>query len=264
MMDSLKTRVIRRFKAAASNVVPMNQKRPKSPAVLIHGRKYSLSNYWPMMSDVEEMAPEGGGGARLINVGGGRFRYLWVYDTDRKIVAMWRYSDGDEKVHERDSTAKHHIYALEKKGQLNRVTHDEFVAVEREMSRRQDDTIRALKKTIEENATEWDHRVKDILKKWFDDRVRPEMDRKIAEFEKGVLPFGFKSVVDDPRTRERQARGFIMSQVLTVFSEARAYQHVTDEVGFDAYEPPDGDQQAVQWEYHNQVQELGEEYLRGY
>lgn len=262
-MDSLKTRVIRRFKAA-SNVVPLNQKR-RSPAVLIHGRKYALSDYFPMMDDLQEaLAPEQGGGARLVDMGSGRYSYLWVYDTDRKIVAMWRYSDGDEKYHSRAAISERYIYVLEKKGQLNRATHEEFVQVEREMVKRQEDTIRALKKTIEENATEWDRRVRSILEQWFKDRIRPEMDRKLAEYHSGVLPFGFKSDDQDPRSKERKVRSFIMTQVLTVFSEARAYQHVTDEVGFDAYEPPDGDQQAVQWEYHNLVQELGEEYLRGF
>lgn len=112
-MDDLRDRILQRFKQAGP-VVPFPH-HPKVPTLLLHGRKYSLSDYWPMSSDLEEMANPEGGGAKLITGPGNRFRYLWLYDTERQILAMWRASDGNEKRHDRIRENAHDIYTLEKK-----------------------------------------------------------------------------------------------------------------------------------------------------
>lgn len=254
-------RVARRFKEGG--VVQLKPKGPRVPSVLIHGRKYALSNYWPMMGDLEEMGG-GEGGARLITPpeGSNKWRYLWAFDTDRKILGMWRYSDGDEKLNDRASSHQHLIVTLEKKGQLNRVTHEEMVLVEREMQKRQDDTIRALKQTIKENETDWDRQVADILKKHFEDEIYPVIDRRLKELENGVVPFGFK-MHDYPKSREDQMRTFVVTQEVSKFKQEMAYDLVTKEVGYDAWEPPHGgDGQAVQWAWHELIEATYDKYLR--
>jgi hypothetical protein len=254
----MRAKIVSRFKG--SGVTPLRV-RPRVPTLLIHGRRYVTSNYWPMMSGVADA----GGGARLIDTGGGNvFRYLWVYDTDRKIVTMWRHSDGDEKLSDTASSHAHDVVVLEKKGQLNRVTHEEFVAVERFMKERQDDTIKSLKRTIEENATEWDHRVADILKDYFDKSVRPEIVRRLKELKSGIIPFGFKVNEDllHHKSKEDQMKVFIITAALAKFTQQLAYDVVSKEVGFDAYEPPNGgDGQAVQWEWHSLIEKTYEEFL---
>lgn len=256
---SLHKRVVQRFKGGG--VIPL---RVRVPTLAIHGRKYALSDYWPMFSDVQEsMAPSEGGGARLLKPeGGNRFRYLWALDSDRKMLTMWRVSDGDEKVHDRMSSMSSYIHALEKKGQLNRVTHEEFLAIERFMHHRYEETLQNLKQLIRENEDDWDRRVKTILQDWFDAKLRPEITRRIAEVEAGVLPFGFKvnDRILEHKTPEQQAKSFVVSQVLGKFDQAKAYDIVSEAVGFDAYEPPQGDNQAVQWAWHELLERVYEEF----
>jgi len=251
-------RIARRFKQGVG-VVQLKPKGPRVPSVLIHGRKYALSNYWPMLSDMSE--PEEGG-ARVIDVGGaGRYSWLWVYDTDRKVLAMWRYSDGDDKFFDRASSHAHLIVTLEKKGHLNRVTHEEFKLVEREMGHRYDSALKALKEIAETNATDWDRQVKDILTKHFEDEIYPNIDRQLENLKKGVMPFGFRYNEHIPKSREEQMQTFVVTQVLSKFTQAMAYDLVSKETGFNAYEPPDGgDNQAVQWTWNDLVEATYEKY----
>ncbi len=253
-------RLVQRF-LQAGNVVPLGSpKKPRVPTVLIRGTKYVLSDYWPMLGSGEDA---GSGGAKFINTGDPRFSYLWAYDMDRKVVAMWRYSDGDEKHFESASSSGHVVVVLERKGQLNRVTHEAFVNIEREMSKRQEDTRRALQKIIEENADDWDREVEKILKTHFEKVLYPEIDRRIKETETGIVPLGFKVNDNIPKSREDQLRVFVVTKVFADFNQDKAYDLVSKAVGYDAYEPPHGgDNQAVQWAYHDLVEKTYDKYLR--
>lgn len=236
--------------------------RPKVPVLLIHGRKYLLSDYWNMSDDLAGMgAKDEPGVAKLIDVGGNRFRYLWVYDTERGRLAMWRASDGDNKFDDRASSSTHYIYTLEKKGQLNRVTHAEYVEVERFMESRYEDTLKSLKEHLEEVATDWDKTVKTILENWFTSKIEPVIKRRLGELASGVIPFGFKvnENILAHKSAEEQAKTFIVSDSLKGFTQAKAYEIVSKEAGYDAYEPPQGDSQAVQWAWSDLV---GEAYDR--
>ena len=197
----LAKRVAERFTA---NVVPFKPKKPSGPTLLISGRKYVLSDYFPMLSGLaeEQTAP---GGARLITTGPPRFSYLWAYDTDKKFVAMWRVSDGDEKAGGSASHYTSDVVTLERKGQLNRVTHEEFRAIERYMSEQYHDTMAALKKYIAENANEWDKEAKEIAKELFEEKFLPRILAKFHEVEQGVTPLGFK--VNEHMLSHRIARG---------------------------------------------------------
>ncbi len=255
--------VAKRFREAGG-VVDFPSK-PKVPTTLIHGRKYLLSDYWPLGSSLEGMgSPEGaGGGARLIDLGGNRFRYLWIYDTDRGRLAMYRASDGNNKLDDRASSLTHYIYTLEKKGQLNRVTRQEFDQVDREMRNREDENLKALQKHLDEIATDWDKEVKKILEDWFERKIQPVIVRRLAELESGVIPFGFKvnEGILAHRSAEEQAKMFVIGQTLKSFTQAEAYKIVSEAVGYDAYEPPHGgDSQAVQWAWSDLVGEVYERF----
>jgi hypothetical protein len=259
MNVTTRKKVARRFKESAG-VVQM-PKRPRVPTILIRGKKYVLSNYWTALG---VSSNEEGPGARVIDTGGNdRFSFLWVYDTDRKMIAMWRHSEGNEKLYNRASQHTHDIVVLEKKGQLNRVTHEEMVIIEREMASREAETLRALKQTIEENATDWDRKVADILERHFQKEIYPAIDRRLAELEKGIVPFGFKYNDHIPKSREDQMKVFVVTNALSKFTEPAAYDLVSKTVGFDAYEPPDGgDGQAVQWAWHSLHEKTYDKYLR--
>lgn len=247
--------VVRRYRLGA-NVVPLK----RVPTLLIGGRRYVLSDYFPMMGQLTDMTA-----ARLIDVGGNRFRYLWIYDTERRMLRMWRASDGDDKFDDRASSHTHLIYTLEKKGQLNRVDHQEHQTIERYMSRKADDTLRRLQELAEEATTEWDHEVRRILRDYYERELKPEIKRRLREVESGVVPFGFRPNPNilQHRTEEEQLRQYVVTDTLKGFTQAVAYEIVSKEVGFDAYEPPQGDQQAVQWEWGNLLQAIYEEWGQG-
>ena len=222
----------------------------KGPSLAIGGRKYVLSDYWMMSEDL--LGPPSPGGAKLIDTGGSRFRYLWLYDTDKQVVAMWRASDGDEKAHDRVSHFTSQIYILEKRKQLNRVTHAEFQEVSRFMAHRADETLRSMKKLIEETATDWDRQVAAILDSWFKKEIKPDLDRRISELKSGVIPFGFKvnEAMLPHKNAIEQATTFLVSKAFERYNENAAYDYVSKVTGVDAWEPPNGDSQAVQWGWH--------------
>jgi hypothetical protein len=267
----LRKRLAERFRQAGP-VVPFSPKKPSNlkphgPVETIHGRKYVLSDFWPMGAEIADMAsPEGeAGGAKLIDTGGNRFRYLWVFDTDRKILTMWRHSDGDEKYSSHENSAMRDIFALEKKRQLNRVTHEEFQQVDREMKKRSDATLKSLKQWAKENESDLEKEASQILRAWFDRNIRPSLERRFSELDKGVVPFGFKvnPNILQYRSEKRQARQWLLTKALEGFDQAAAYTIVSKAVGYDAYDPPNGgDAQAVQWAWadfiENVVEELGD------
>lgn len=260
-MTRIVDRVVERYKAAGDVVKLRKPKGPKVPTLAIRGRKYALSDYWPFFSEVTES--EGEGGARLIDVGGGtRYRYLWAYDTDRQAITMWRVSDGEEKHYSRASGEQHLIVTLEKKGQLNRVTHDEFVDIERHMRQQHEATLQSLRQYLEENADDWDRRVKDILRDHYEKKLKPEIERRLSELDRGVKPFGFKvnPGILEFKSAEEQARSFVIANVLSKFTQEEAYKVVSNAVGFDAYEPPQGDPQAVQWQWGELLDEAYREF----
>ncbi len=256
-MDS--KRLAERFRQAGP-VVPLGAPKPHGPTEVIHGRRYVLSDWWSALGVGDLASPEGeGGGAKLIDTGGNRFRYLWIYDTDRKILAMWRHSDGDEKYHSHETSSMHEIFTLEKRKQLNRVTHAEFQQVEHEMSSRADDHLKALKQWSQEHQSDLEKQAITILDEWFEKNIRPSFERKLSELDKGVIPFGFKVNPDilQHRSEKRQVRQWLLTKALEGFDQAAAYKIVSKAVGYDAYDPPDGgDSQAVQWAWGDFIERV--------
>ena len=134
-MDAIIARVLQRY----SEVVPFRPRPPSGPTTEIGGKKYVLTDYSPFGGN--ELSDGGEGHARLIEVpsSGSKFKYLWAYDTDRKLVAAWRVTDGNEKAYGSAQQEMHHVVHLEKHGQLNRVTSGEFSHIEAEMRHREDE-----------------------------------------------------------------------------------------------------------------------------
>lgn len=251
-------RVAWRFKAA--NVVPFKPKKPSGPTLPIGGRKYALSDYFPFLSDMvgDEEKP---GGARLI-VNEPRFSYLWAYDTDKKFVAMWRVSDGDEKAGGSASHYTSEVIALERKGQLNRVTHEEFRAIERYMADQQRDTMASLKKYLAEHADDWDREAKEIAQELFDEKFLPRILAKFREVEQGVKPLGFKvkDFMLEHRSAEDQAKMFVSQPIMNDYT-LKAVDDFARKKGADPDNPP-GDIQALQWAHGDVIHEFYEHYFK--
>lgn len=236
-----------------SEVVPFSGK----PTITIKGSKYVLSDYWPAM-DVTAAA-------KLVEVEKGpRYRYLWVYDTDRKNLVMWRVSDGDEKVNDHGANNPT-IYVLDKRKQLNRVSHEKYLEVSKFMGNRNEEFVEALIARAKALSSDFEKQSYQLLLGWLDNNVRPNLERRISDLEKDIFPLGFK--VNDRllghHNKQDQARNWLVSKALEGFTVEKAYTIVSKIVGFDAGDPPEGiDNQAVQWAWSDVVQEFQEEYSR--
>lgn len=252
VMDTLARLVARRFHLASrvasqykANVVPLTPK-PTGPTIAIGGRKYALSDYWSMMEGLEESNDP-----RLILPEGptNKFRYLWAFDTDKRILGMWRVSDGDEKAFGRENQHSRDLVVLEKKRQLNRVTNEEFRGIERFMKGRQADALAAMKKYLEENADEWDRESKRLVEEFFKKSIEPKILAKFREIDQGVIPFGFK-----PNESHRPPlEAAKMHVAMAIFGKEFTLKAVDDFVrtkGIDPDNPP-GDIQALDWARHD-------------
>jgi hypothetical protein len=215
----LSDRVVRRFLAGV--VVPFKPK-PGVPVLAIGGRKYALSTDGGPLGDREDdedVGWFGDTGARIIRPppGTNKWRYLWAYDTNRQMLTMWRVSDGSEKLHDSAHSQQGRIVALEKKGQLNRVTSAEYTAIEKEMRRREDDTMQAMKESLAAAKTDAQKRLDVLVAQYYDEQILPRLTRALDAVHAGVVPLGFKPFGDaadgDPASLLRQRCTYVMGQV---------------------------------------------------
>lgn len=179
----------------AGAVVPFKPK-PGVPVLLVGGRKYALSTDGGALGDRVDDDPmkDSPLGARLIRppTGANKWRYLWAHDTDRQTLTMWRVSDGNEKTSASATSQQARIVALDKKGQLNRVTNEEFRRIEKEMRRREDDTMGALKASIESMKSDAVKELDAFVREFFEEKVYPILMRRLDEVRRGITPIGFR------------------------------------------------------------------------
>lgn len=207
----------------AGAVVPF---KPKSGVLTIPigGRKYVLSTDGGPLGDREDDDLMGDSplGARLIRPpsGADKWRYLWCFDTDRKTLTMWRVSDGNEKLSMSASSAQAKIVALEKKGQLNRVTHDEFSKVEREMREREQDQLAAMQMYVESMKSDATKQLDRLVRDYFEETVLPKLLRGLKAVRNGVTPIGFRpfgpATEGDAAWLLRQKSSHVMGEVFRV------------------------------------------------
>lgn len=234
----------------AGPVVQLAPRGPKVPGILIAGRKYALSTDGGPLGDVDEESDEGMlGGGRIIRGPvdeNTKWKYLWVYDTDRQRVTMWRAADGNEKVHDTASSQQARIVRLERKGQLNRVTHEEFIKVERAMQRAAAEQLEALKRYLKENESAFQGAVDAALKDLMND-LRPKMEAQLVPIAKGAVPFGWKPpAVEHQQYVERSKITFVMSRFFErEFSLEKCEAYLLSK-GLDV-NAPGHDSQAAQW-----------------
>lgn len=230
----------------AGDVIPFTGRAPRNPhTVTLSGGKYVLSTHsGGMMGDLAELPEESAEGARVIHVRpGDPWKYLWAYDTDHQVLAMWRVSDGNEKEYGSASSQTALLVKLDKKGELNRVTGAQFRAIETAMRAQEEAHTRALEQWVEENKTTPQRDVDALVREYFDDRVRPAMDRAVRDVEQGVAPLGFKA----------SPGGFPVERQMKAYVTGKLYEKLFDLDSVDAYVKSKGvdqdtiDNQATQW-----------------
>jgi len=256
VMDPLVQRIVQRF---SGDVIPL-QRKPGVPTVKIDGETYNLStDAGPLMDALgdEEEVP---GGARLIKLpSGNKWKYLWVYDTERKMVAMWRATDGNEKVYGRANQMSAKIVQLDRKGQINRVDNKTFRRIERFMRKLADKVLKSLQDSIEENKDDWTREIEVQVRYYFDKFIRRDLERAIDNVRRGVFPFDFKvdPSMSDLWTPERQAISHIMAKLTgrgSEFSYDKVWKYLTDQ-GLDVENQP----QEIDWAIKDVVDEMWNE-----
>ena len=240
--------------------------RPKH-TVTLGGKKYALSaDGGPLGDQLEALSGGGEGGAQVVGVPDSMrpepYRFLWAYDTEDGSVAMWRVTDGNSKVWGSADGFVEKIVALDRRGELNRVTSAEMAKLDRAMRKKERDQLQSMKKWLAENATEYQTFVDKVAWDVFHRDVEPGIKKRLHDAKRGVVPFGFK--VDesqlDYRPRDRQ----LSAHILTEEMEKYTVGLIEDEVRSRGIDPdaPGHDIQAAYWAMNDVAQAVWEKYSR--
>ena len=247
LMSELVHRVVQRY-LQAGDVIPFGKPRkgPKVPQVTIAGSKYNLSDYSGFGGGLGDDELGDGGGARVIRLpSGNKWRYLWVYNTDRQDLTMWRASDGDEKFYNSARSETSLIVRLEKKGQLNRVSNQEYRKIEKAMQRQYEETLRHLEETVENLKDDFQREVDHHVWDYYNRSFKPKIEKAVAEVRAGATPFGFKPFGPPGEDKTRQKITYVASRALEDFTAEKVEAYLRRK-GVDV-DNPNHDPQATYW-----------------
>jgi hypothetical protein len=142
---------------------------------------------------------------------------------------------------------------------MNRVTNAEFRAIDSAMRKQYDKALKELKQIALEQASDWQKRVDAWAKEYYSKKVRPQIDRALADAARGADPLGFKFNPRIPQPREHQVRAFIVGQGL---NKLLTHQAVDDYIRSKGEDPEAGDRdnQASYWAVNDIKDEAYNEY----
>lgn len=235
---------------SAGDVVPFRQKT-KKPMIGFRGLKLTLSTHTGMLAG--DLLDESNEDPRVIRGDSDPWKYLWVLDTDRKTLTMWRVTDGDEKYSATLGSSGSMVTTIDRKGELNRVDGKTFNVIEDEMQLRAKRNLQSLKDSIESNESDFQKQVNELVRDHFQTQVLPVVNKRLRDVSQGVVPIGFKY---DPEgfDRDRQLRSFVLSGIWSsIFNPDVVEESVGKHIDLSQ-----GDNQAVYWAVH----ELWDEFMR--
>jgi hypothetical protein len=253
---TISRKVVFRF-LTAGDVIPFGGKVSNPHWIKIHNVKYYLSNDGGPLGTPEDHAEMAGNPNVIMGPDVGKFKYLWVLDTDRKIVVMWRAHDGNEKVWSHANAMSHKIVMLDKKGQINRVTHDVFKLIERAMREAADENERSLRQYITENESDFQKQVNEKTQEYFDEFVAPDIERALDALSKGAIPFGWKPHA--PVDLDRQKKSHVVSAVMAKKFTVPIVEAYLKKQGLDVGNSSDS--QAAEWAVNDVVYAAYDRYL---
>lgn len=220
---------------------PTNVRRLNRHIERIGGRAYVLSNWAAHLHS---------------RPSGSDFKYLWIFNSSRGEISMYRVTDGDFKVSARGSEALKYLKVLKNTGQINQVTSQEESAVEREMARRAQESMDSLESHIDSMKTVSDREIDAALAAYLHENlVRPYLER-LSQVERGALPFGWRFQPDSPFDRERQIKSYLWNLVGSKVTVDSAERYI-ESLGMT----PD-DNQTVEFAFNDLMYKLSAQYLR--
>jgi hypothetical protein len=259
MVDDLGKEVAQRW---AAKIIPFEGK-PKGPTLAIGGIKYALSTYsGGLIGDLENHGtqdPKGEGAKLILGPMSNKWKYLWVLNVDRKVLCMWRASDGNEKHYGSSYDDGVLIAKLDQKKQLNRVSDEQFLRIEVYMEEQARDNLVALRKYVENNESDYQKQVNSLSWEYYRKRIEPTLSRKIEEAHKGVLPFGFRHNPSNPRDKVDQA---IIHLIGELTSKELTPEKVDTYLRSKGLDVDNNDGQASYWAVNDIRDALYDKYIR--
>ena len=249
-MDSvaMAERVAHKYAGALLQFPGSTGQKFRNPTITISSVKYTLSTHGGPLGDLAEPEdPSWAGSAKVIRMQSDNpWKFLWVYDTDRQMVAMWRVTDGNNKVWGPAQSEAMSVVKLDRKGQINRVTHDIFVKIESAMHKLERVYMAELERYIAESKTDFQHQVDALVQEYYETVVEPRIIKEVGDVNKGAIPFGFKPNPDSSFPQDRQRINFVMSRIYdTLFTSQKIHVFLKAH-GVDM-DNPQGDIQAAYW-----------------
>lgn len=225
----------------------------KPPRVQIESRTYALSKVGVPITAVPTFDPPPDAGAQVVEGGGNPWKYIWVHEPKSDRLEMYRYSDGDWKVLGSSLQYPKTFDELRTTGQLNVVSPVEMEEFEAAMRRRSNETMRHLQEWWEQEKSDEQRRVDQLVAQFYRERMRPELDRQWADIARGVYPFDFvfNERLADRVPKEEQARmhAFYSTASRLGFedsADSALETYVLRGLGYESYEDLE-DPQALQW-----------------
>lgn len=260
------TKVAARFIQAGSVLTfpGAEKRRPTVPQHKIGGRKYNLSTDGGPLGDLDDPESEAMlGGGKVIRgpASGNKWKFLWVVDTDKNYVTMWRVTDGNEKAAGRTSHFMQDLMKLDRKGQLNQVSNREYRIIEKHFRRIEEKHSRELEEYARSLGGDYQARVDKIAQEYFDKAIKRDLERSLRDMKKGVIPFGFKinDRILDFEDERAQMRSHIISEAMKEYTLEAIENYMEKKHGIDPQaEGVDG--QAAHWAMHDVMNDMWRRY----
>jgi len=220
--------------------------------VTVGGRSYALSDVGvPVLTEAPGEEVSADDGPRIIDTGGNPFRYIWIYEPRSNQLEMYRFSDGDWKVGGNRADFPQTFDRLRASGQLNQVSPAELREFEAEMRKRNAETIERLQEAWEGDRSDEQRAVDALVRRYFDERVLPAIERGLRQIDQGVMPFDFRYNERIPKDRQEQAKAHVVGSELGRAGFHQPYgteleRFVLRELGKQSLDDLE-DAQALQW-----------------
>jgi hypothetical protein len=229
--------------------------------VKIHNVKYFRSNQSHLGSfeELTEMAKDHPN--LIVGPVKDAFKWIWVLDIDRKILAMWSINEGSNKVWDHvssDNDAR--IKRLDKLNQLNRVNHTTFVIIQRDMVKREAHLEQRLHEDFLENSSEAQQEINELVQNYFDTEVRSHVETAIKAIEHGARPLHYQPFGHPEDEKRHMLTSAISSVLSALFTESKVEDALIKD-GFSQTIENARDNQAVHWAVGDVIQEVYKQYL---